>query len=116
MKYKITINDDPIGWVKHEETTDRSRLFELQKQAYENAIRCVKEIGKDAVRNRHFVYYYEIDEWSGIKKTGNVLVWVYMLPYDFDDEMFEQFVAESKPIMVGAIHGNNLCLTKFFEK
>ena len=115
MKYKVTINDCPIGWVKHEETTDRSRLFELKKQAHENAIRCVKELGKEAVRNCHFVYYYEMDEWIGRKKTGNVLVWVYMLPYNCDDERFEDWKDEFKPYTVGAIHGDNLC-SKFFEK
>lgn len=34
MKYVITIEDCPIGWVKHEETTKRSRLFELREQAH----------------------------------------------------------------------------------
>ena len=115
MKYKVTINDCPIGWVKSEETKSRARLFELKQQAHENARRCVKALGKEAVRNRHFVYYYEMDETFMGKKTGNVIVRVYMRPYMCEDEQFFDFVDESKPVTVGAIHGDNLC-SKFFEK
>lgn len=115
MKYKVTIEDCPIGWVKHEETKSRDRLFELKKQAHENAIKGVKGLGKDAARNHHFVYYFEMDERLNGKRTGNVLVWVYLLPYMCDDETFFNFVDDSKPVTVGAIHGDNLC-TKFFEK
>lgn len=41
MKYKVTIEDCPIGWVKNEETTNRARLFELREQAHGNARDCV---------------------------------------------------------------------------
>ncbi len=115
MKYKVTINDCPIGWVKNEETKSRARLFELKQQAHENARRCVKELGKDAVRNRHFVYYIEMDERKDRKRTGNVLVEVYLIPQNVSDEEFEIFLEEIKPVSVGAIHGDNLC-SKFFEK
>lgn len=114
MKYKITINDCPIGWVKHEETKNRARLFELKQQAHENARRCVKELGKDIARSKHFVYYFEMPEVAMGKKTGNVIVWVYMLPQMVDDAMLDAFVKDSVPTYVGAIHGDNLC-SKFFE-
>ena len=115
MKYKVTIHDCPIGWVKNEETTNRARLFELRKQAHANAVQSVKAIGPDSVKNKHFVYYYEMDETFMGRKTGNVIVFVYMLPYMCDDETLFNFVDESKPYMVGAIHGDNPC-SKFFEK
>lgn len=114
MKYKVTINDCPQGWVKKEETNNRTRLFELRKQAHERARECVKAIGPESVKNHHFVYYYEMDERIMGRKTGNVLVWVYMLPYRCDDERFFDWVDEFKPYSVGAIHGDNLC-SKFFE-
>ena len=115
MKYKVTIHDCPFGWVKEEETKDRARLFELKQQAHENARRAVKELGKEQARNRHFVYYFEMDERKDRKRTGNVLVDVYLAPHNVSDEQFEIFLEESKPVTVGAIHGDNLC-SKFFEK
>ena len=113
MKYKVTIEDCPIGWVKEEETTNRARLFELRKQAYENARQCVKNLGSDTTRNNHFVYYYEMPETFMGKKTGNVAVWVYMRPYMVDDSTLDDFLKRCAPHYVGAIHGNNFC-SKFF--
>lgn len=115
MKYVITIEDCPIGWVKHEETTKRSRLFELREQAHENARQCAKHIGPEASRNNHFVYYYEMPETFMGKKTGKIAVTVYMRPYLIDDATLDDFLTRCKPDFVGAIHGNNLC-SKFFEK
>lgn len=115
MKYKVTINDCPIGWVKNEETTNRARLFELREQAHENARKCAKAIGPDAARNNHFVYYYEMPETFMGKRTGNVVVWVYMRPCLVDDATLDDFLKRCTPDFVGAIHGNNLC-SKFFEK
>lgn len=115
MKYKVTIEDYPIGWVKNEETTNRARLFELREQAHENARKCAKHIGPDASRNNHFVYYYEMPETFMGKKTGNIVVTVYMRPYLIDDATLDDFVKRCNPHYVGAIHGNNLC-SKFFEK
>ena len=114
MKYKITINDCPIGWVKNEETTKLARLFELREQAHENARQCAKNLGPEAARNNHFVYYYEMPETFMGKKTGNVTVFVYMRPYLVDDATLDDFVGRCKPDFVGAIHGDNLC-SKFFE-
>lgn len=114
MKYKVTINDLPIGWVKNEETTNRTRLFELREMAHENARKCAKAIGPDASRNNHFVYYYEMPETFMGKKTGNVSVYVYLRPYLVDDATLEDFLKRCTPDFVGAIHGNNLC-SKFFE-
>ena len=113
MKYKVTIYDCPIGWVKQEETTKRTRLLELRKQAHENARKCAKNIGPDGTRNQHFVYYYEMPETFMGKKTGNIEVWVYMRPYMVDDATLDDFVKRCLPHYVGAIHGNNLC-SKFF--
>lgn len=114
MKYKVTIYDCPIGWVKQEETTKRTRLFELRQQAHENARICAKNIGPDATRNQHFVYYYEMPETFMGKKTGNIEVWVYMRPYMVDDATLDDFINRCLPHYVGAIHGNNLC-SRFFE-
>lgn len=115
MKYKITINDCPVGWVKKEETDNRARLSELKEQAHKNAVECVKNLGPDAVRDKHFVYYYEMPETIMGKKTGNIAVWVYMRPYMVDDATLDGFVKDFCPQYVAAIHGNNLC-SKFFEK
>ena len=115
MKYKVTIYDEPFGWVKEEETTKRSRLFELREQARENASNCAKNIGPDASRNNHFVYYYEMPETFIGKKTGNISVVVYMRPYLIDDAMLDDFLKRCAPHFVGAIHGNNLA-RKFFEQ
>ena len=116
MKYNVTIYDCPTGWVKNETTNDRARLFELRNEAAAKARECVKFMGRDNTREKHFVYYYELPEfnWKGLK-TGNVDVRVSLLPYMCDDDTFHRFVDESKPYFVGAIHGNNLC-SKFFEK
>lgn len=115
MKYKVTIEDCPIGWVKNEETTNRAYLSELRKQAHENAIQYAKYLGPDASRNNHFIYYYEMPETFMGKKTGNVEVWVYLRPYMFDDATLDDFLKRCAPHNVGAMHGNNLC-SKFFEK
>ena len=116
MKYNVTIYDCPTGWVKNETTNDRARLFDLRNEAAAKARECVKFMGRENTREKHFVYYYELPEfnWKGLK-TGNVDVRVYLLPYMCDDDTFHRFVDESKPHFVGAIHGNNLC-SKFFEK
>ena len=115
MKYKVTIEDCPIGWVKKEETTNRARLFELREQAHENARQCAKNLVPDATRNNHFVYYYEMPETFMGKKTGNIAVRVYMRPYMVDDPTLDDFLKRCAPNYVGAIHGSNLC-SKFFEK
>lgn len=115
MKYNVTIEDCPIGWVKSEEAVSRGRLVELQEQAHKNAVECVKAMGQEATRNSHFVYYFEMPETFLGKKTGNVSVWVYMRPYMIDDAALDDFVNRCHPAYVGAIHGNNLC-SKFFEK
>lgn len=114
MKYKVTINDLPFGWVKNEETTNRARLFELREQAHQNAVKCAKHLGPGVARNHHFVYYYEMPETFMGKKTGNVVVWVYMRPCLVDDFTLDDFVNRCTPDFVGAIHGNNLC-SKFFK-
>lgn len=114
MKFKIEIHGCPVGTVRKGETNDRGLLSELKRQAHEKARHAVKVLGKENAKTRHFVYYYEMDERKGRKRTGNVLVFVYMFPVNLSDEQFEGFVDESKPVTVGAIHGDNLC-SKFFE-
>lgn len=115
MKYKITIQDLPFGWVKNEETKNRARLFELREQAHANARDSIKKhLTPESAAGQHFVYYYEMPETFMGKKTGNVIVRVYFVPYMCDDKLFFNFVDESKPDFVGAIHGNNLC-SKFFK-
>lgn len=114
MKYKVTINDCPMGWVKMEETANRARIFELREQAHAKAVECIKAIGADASRDNHFVYYFEMPETLMGKRTGNIAVWVYMRPYMVNDATLDDFVKRCNPQYVGAIHGNNLC-SKFFE-
>lgn len=115
MKYKVTIHDWPIGWIKNEETNNRQHLLELRQRAHKNAVQFAKNLGPDASRNIHFVYYYEMPETFMGKRTGNIVVWVYFRPYVVDDATLNDFVKRCCPHLVGAIHGNNLC-SKFFEQ
>ena len=115
MKYIISIFDNPTGWVKNEETTNRSYLYDLRQQAAQKARECVKFMGKENTAGKHFVYYYEMPatNWKG-EKTGDIDVYVYMLPYMCDEATFDRFITDSRPDFVGAIHGNNLS-SKFFK-
>ena len=115
MIYNITIFDCPIGWVKHETTTDVCRVTELREQAAQKARECLKAMGKDSARDNHFVYCYFLPAEKPIGgKKEETAVYVYMLPYKCDDATFYGFIDDSKPTYVGAIHGNNVC-SKFFE-
>lgn len=116
MKYNITIWDNPTGWNKHETTSDATRVTELREEAASKARACIKFMGYENTRDKHFVYYYELAELNALgKKTGDIAVHVYMNPYMCDEDTFYRFVGRERPICCGAIHANNVCKS-FFEK
>lgn len=66
MKYKVTINDCPIGWVKSEETKSRARLFELKQQANDVATNVpIDELqGKNPVSGGPVMPSNDSDYWD----------------------------------------------------
>jgi hypothetical protein len=100
MIYNIHIFDLPVGWIKKERTNDYSRLIDLRKQALEKAVECMREMERDFMKGHHFVYYFELPE----NRFGETDVYVYMHPYMCDDDTFQSFIDDSKPIYCGAFH------------